>query len=65
MAKRFPSPLLDQVEWVARFAEEMVRLGTSIAPQGLKDRASQLWKTYGPMRPEDVAAFEHSVLAKP
>ena len=64
MAKRFSSPSFEQVEWVARFADEMVRRGTSIAPQSLEDRASQLWKTYGPMRPEDVAAFEYRVLPK-
>ena len=64
MTHRLPSPSFDQVEWAARFADEMVRLGTSMAPQRLRDWASQLWKTYGPMRPEDVAAFEHSVLPK-
>jgi hypothetical protein len=64
MAKRFLSPLFDQVEWAARFADESVRLGTSLAPQSLRDRATQLWKTYGPMRPEDVAAFEHSLMQR-
>ena len=36
----------------------------AITRQRLKDRASQLWKTSGPTRPEDVAAFEYRVLPK-
>lgn len=55
-------PLLDQSQWVEQFAGEMRRLGVKMRVEKLQDVGLHLFKTYGPMRPEDVAQFEHRLM---